>query len=397
MGKIRCASCNLVRTSAGPCPRCGGVHCYIYIWWRRRGEEKGKDWRISRFTDGFKLDYERALALIGTIRTRIAEHRFDPLDFSEGKIAERQFGNKVDRWLRIKEKERDKDIIRPSSYSNIQGHMNNHILPFFENFDVKEITKEDLANFRDGLEGIKNKTIKNVFVTLHSFFNWLHQDIALTVPPFPPLAPDDDADEREALDIDEQISALKLIPEGIERDMLEFGMETGVRPGELVALKVKDFNLEAGTVKVRRTVSKFTYVLEGTKGRKSKHSRRREEIPLSDRALALVEPYVKGRFGEEWLFICKVTGTRYSVKAPNRIWKKYTKSDLIYYEASRHSFLTQLSDAGVDPADMRDLARQADIRTTMNYVHKRVEHLREKTNVRSNLINFKKAKGNPER
>jgi len=56
-----------------------------------------------------------------------------------------------------------------------------------------------------------------------------------------------------------------------------------------------------------------------------------------------------------------------------------------------------LSAAGADPADMRDLARRAGIRTTMKYIHKRVEHLRGKTNVRGNLVSPGKTEATPER
>ncbi len=390
MGTIKCSYCHVQRTSEGACPHCGSIHCYVSIWWTRRGEVKGREYRIRIFTDGFKLDYQRAQAIQGEIRVRIANRKFDPLEYGSSGIKERKFANKVDKWLALKEKEMKKDIIRPSSWANIQGHMGNHLLPFFENFDVKEITKEDLANFRDSLHDIKNKTKKNIFVTLHAFFVWLYQDTAIPVPPFPPLETEDDADPREAMELVDQERALLLVPEGVERDMLELGMELGIRPGELVALKVKDFDLTHRRAQISRTVSQYTHVLEGTKGRKRNGPRKKGFIPLSDHALLILEKYIRGRFPEEWLFICPTTGNRYSVKAPNRIWKKHANSELVYYEASRHSFLTQLSDLGVDVLDLKELARHSDVRTTQKYVHKRMDHLTQKVNLRHNVVELKK-------
>jgi integrase len=397
MGYIRCSHCNGRRETKGNCPHCGNTHCHIVVWWRRKGQEKGKEWKLRRFPDGFMMDFERASAMLGEIRLKILAKKFDPQEYTEGKLTERQFDNKADRWLKVRKAEMERDIIRPSSYCNMEGHMMNHIIPFFAHYDVKDIAKEDLANFRDNLPPqIKSKTRRNIFQTLHAFFTWLFHDLGIPVPPFPPLESVDDAEERQALDIDEQLKLLRLIPVGIERDMLEMGMELGIRPGELVALKVKDFDLLHKRARIARTVSQYTYILEGTKGRPGSKGRKKGEIPLSDRAMVLAEKYIKNRFGEEWLFICKATNNRYSVKAPNRLWKKYTKSELVYYEASRHSFLTQLSDAGVDVLDLKDLARHSDIRTTQKYIHKRTEHLREKTNLRRNIIEIKKTEESEE-
>jgi len=396
MGKIKCSHCTKVRAAKGECPHCKHYRCYISIWWKRRGQAKGREWQIRKFPDGLLLDYDRAEAMLGEIRLKILAGKFDPLEYTEGGMKERTFGVKADRWLTIRKREMDKDIIRPSSYHNMHGHMMNYLVPFFENYDVKEITKEDLARFRDSLADIKNKTKKNIFMTLHAFFTWLYKDISVPVPPFPPLEPTDDSEERDAMEMEEQLEALKRIPEGIERDMLELGMELGIRPGELIVLKVKDFDMARRCVRISRTVSHHTHVLEGTKGRSLTGNRKKGWIPLSDRAAVLVVPYVKDRFGEEWLFINPATGDRFSIKAPIRIWRRYTDSPLTYYEASRHSFLTQLSDLGVDVLDLKELARHSDIRTTQKYIHKRQDHLREKVNLRHGLtlIDCEKNGGN---
>jgi integrase len=55
-----------------------------------------------------------------------------------------------------------------------------------------------------------------------------------------------------ALDLEDQMEALKRIPEE-HRDIYSFLMETGLRQGEACALKVKDIDMKNGNALIRRT------------------------------------------------------------------------------------------------------------------------------------------------
>ncbi len=160
-------------------------------------------------------------------------------------------------------------------------------------------------------------------------------------------------------------------------------METGIRPGELVVLKVRDIDLRHGQALIGRTVSAYTHVLERTKGKTRRY------IPLSDRALEIVKPCLVGNHPENWLFINPDTARRYSVKMPNTLWKRYTGLDTTYYEASRHSFCTQLVDGGADSLQAKELMRHTDVRTTQNYYHGNTTKLRELVNRRGRVITLK--------
>jgi len=165
--------------------------------------------------------------------------------------------------------------------------------------------------------------------------------------------------------------------------VLEFGMETGIRPGELVVLKGKDIDLRHGQALIGRTVSAYTHVLERTKGKTRRY------IPLSDRALEIVKPHLTGKHPEQWLFINSDTRRRYSVKTPNAVWKRYTGLDTTYYEASRHSFCTQIVDDGADSLQAKQLMRHTDVRTTQNYYHGNTTKLRELVNRRGRVVSLK--------
>ena len=350
------------------CHQCGHTYCHIDIY------HKGNQYRFWKGLDGFPLPYDRAVALLGKIRTAIDERTFNPRDYLEPVIKLHLFENAVERWLALKEKTR-----RPSSVKDLKGHMNNWILPFFSGMNIQEIRKFNITDFVDNLPNtIKNKTKKNIMLTLHSFIRWaIDEEIRKDALPFPELNLEDDSKERVALDYEDQVKYLEMIPEKY-RNILEFGMETGLRPGELVALKVKDIDLKNGTAYIRRTISAYINVIESTKGKKKSY------IPLSDRALDIAANTMGDRIGEAWLFINPDTSRRYSVKMPNVLWRRYTKLDVVYYEASRHSFVTQLIDSGAADVQVAELSRHSDLRMIKRYYHG--SKLRDLVNRRSKVI-----------
>ena len=160
-------------------------------------------------------------------------------------------------------------------------------------------------------------------------------------------------------------------------------METGIRPGELVTLRVADIDRKTWYALIGRTVSAYSFVRDTTKGG------HKDVIPLSDRAVELVKRNIVGKFPEDFLF-CKPDKRRFSVKSPNYFWKKFTGHDLTYKEASRHSFATQLADNGADAYEIKAAMRHTDIRVSQKYVHKHLERLREKVNRRGTVIDLKR-------
>ncbi|MGD0232192.1 MAG: tyrosine-type recombinase/integrase, partial [Syntrophorhabdales bacterium] len=113
---------------------------------------------------------------------------------------------------------------------------------------------------------------------------------------------------------------------------------------------------------IRRTWSDYT-VRETTK------AKTKEWIPLSGRAVEIAEDNCRGKHPEAWLFINPNSGSTFRPKRLGAIWNEYSGIDVTLYEATRHSFCTQLVEDGTPLPVIRKLARHADIRTTQKYVH----------------------------
>jgi site-specific recombinase XerD len=96
---------------------------------------------------------------------------------------------------------------------------------------------------------------------------------------------------------------------------------------------------------------------------------KKQWIPLSGKALRIAEENCRGKHPAAWLFINPNSGSAYRPKTLGKIWRQYSGIDVKHYEASRHSFCSQLVEDGVPLPVISKLARHADIRTTQKYVH----------------------------
>jgi integrase/recombinase XerD len=370
-GVVRCHKCGA--TMEGPiCSKCGSTKAAIKVYW------KGKHWIFRRYSvDGGIFDYDRAVRQLNNIRSAIDARTFNPQDWSDSKIRERKFENKIEDWIAQKETEAKKGEFSYETLKNYRGYVKHHF-GFFLGWDVREIGTEQIEDFKDKLpESLKIKTRRNILNALHAFFNWLYRRGTISKVPVFPHIEGDDAEVRTALDYDSQIAGLQKIPHE-HKDVIEFAFETGKRSGEICALKVKDLDVKAGTIWIRRTWS-GKHLRETTKGKK------KQLLVLSDRALQIAVKRAEKRFPDEFLFINPGTGGSYRPKVLNRLWKDHSGLDTDFHSACRHSFITQLVEAGNDISAVKELAGHSDIRTTMRYTHLRTQHLREIVNRRGKL------------
>jgi len=371
MGKVRCSTCGKAEWSNKGVCTCGNPHARIDLWYQ------GKTHYFYKNNEGGSLDYREAVALLGKIQTELDDCRKKGIPFFPEKYKEvekRKLSVKLDEYLVHKELQVEKRRIHPSSLIAINGHVEQYIRPSFGHLNEEELTKSVVSNWLDALpHQLKRKTRINIYITFKSFVHWMGHTVGL-----PKIDEDDDSEIRQAISYEEQQEALQRIPER-HRDIIEFGMETGLRPGELVTLQSIDFNPMKGILYVGWTLSGGVEI-NTTKGGK------RVEIPLSDRAREIAEK----NMGGEYLFTHWYTGTRYGINAPNKIWRRFSGYNLCYYEASRHSFVSQLVDDGVGMLQIKTLARHSDIRTTQRYSHPM--RGRDALNSRGRVIEIKKGR-----
>jgi integrase len=207
----------------------------------------------------------------------------------------------------------------------------------------------------------------------------------LHMPSFPEIK-GDDSTPRRAIRREAQEAALKNLPEQF-RDPIEFMMKTGLRPGELCAVLVKSVDLANRVVWVERSLSGSTY-------RETTKNRSKLPIPLNDKALEIAARNVKGKFPTGYLFINPATGDGYKRKYLWSVWVKYSGSGVKLYEATRHSYCTQIVPL-TESYEAQRLMRHRNKRSTDKYFHAYTETLLEIVQRMDNVVDLKETgKGN---
>ena len=145
---------------------------------------------------------------------------------------------------------------------------------------------------------------------------------------------------------------------------------TGMRMGEINALKPEDIDFEKGVIHVRRTISKGinarSHVRESTKTKKGMR-----EVPINELVKPVLEDAIaKAPYNRQGLLFFDVnkkdvvTTTQVNCQF-KRILAKANISDRGQH-ALRHTFATRAIEAGVDPTVLRDWLGHTDIHVTLD-------------------------------
>ncbi|HCW10142.1 MAG TPA: site-specific integrase [Bacteroides fragilis] len=157
-------------------------------------------------------------------------------------------------------------------------------------------------------------------------------------------------------------------------------LSTGLRIGEICALKWSDINVTDGILNVNRTIERI-YIIEGEKKHtelvinspKTKNSCR--EIPMNKELLGMLKP-LKKVVNDDYYILTndeRPTEPRTYRNYYKRLMEKLDIPKLKYH-GLRHSFATRCIEVGCDYKTVSVLLGHSNISTTLNlYVHPNME------------------------
>src|SRR5215213_6874065 len=228
----------------------------------RRGNGEGS---ISRRKDGrweakytaHTADGPKRRALYGKTRKEAADKLAKALaDRASGYTFDTEnmtVGEYLDRWL----KDTDQGSVRTSTYERHEQIIRLHIKPALGRVKLSKLAPAHVQGlYRDKLDsGLSPATVQKIHAVLHKAlaqalkWNMIARNAADVV-----KAPRPAPEEMHPLSPDE---ARKLI-EAVRGDKLEalyiLAVHTGMRQGELLALKWEDVDLNEGVIRIRRTL-----------------------------------------------------------------------------------------------------------------------------------------------
>lgn len=334
-----------------------------------------KGQRIRLFSDkqGQPLDtYQRASNLLAHINYEIKNHTFDPSKYVKQELEKFYVANLLDKFLSYK-----LNTIAPS----YQKHYERYIRIAKEYFgltDIRELRKLDIINYKEHLEknfSISCKTIKNNLDLFKTFLRYLKNDLEIldNVPAFPQV--ETSQPKTNWLSSEVQQRVFESIPED-DKPIIAFLILSGCRPGEARALKCKDVDLEHGMIIISATFSNEIY-REKRKGKKAKNA----IIPIHPEIFEYLKNRIENNLPSAYVFINSRTKQRYYEKKLRRIWnavkeKVGLKDGIRLYDATRHSFASQLVNSGVPLLSVSRLLGHSSIKMTERYAHSDLQKLK---------------------
>jgi integrase len=334
--------------------------------------------RIKIYSDrtGQVLDsYQRAFNLLSSINTELTEHSFDPSKYVKVELERFYFSNVLQMWLDEKQKDVDQGLRSFSYVKELKAYTERYFKPFFSNKDIRDIRRYHIDQFKASLpDHLSPKTIKNIFISLKNLFNAAYRkEIIARVPSFPVITVPEYSGWKW-IDAETQIKILDALPSS-DRPIFVFLFLHGCRPGEARALKVKDVDLASKTIRIRRTFS-LNQLRETTK------QKRQNIIPAHPELMPYIEDVLKSSLPEAFLFVNQRTGKPYNDETLRKIWHRALKkadlqnSGLRLYDASRHSFASQLINANVPLNIVSRLLGHSSLKMTQRYAHESADSMK---------------------
>ena len=280
-------------------------------------------------------------------------------------------------------KEYKRPYVKQSTMAAYVLILENHVLPEFGDND--SLHEHDVQAFvlKKIEHGLSVKSVKDILIVLKMVMKfgvkneWMtHYEWDIKYPA------NNQPKELEVLSVANHRKILDYVRHNFTFMSLGIyiSLSTGLRIGEICALKWSDINVADGTITVQRTIERI-YVVEGEKKHtqlvintpKTVNSCR--EIPMSKELLAMVKPMKKVVNGDFYVLTNedKPTEPRTYRNYYNRLMEKLDIPKLKYH-GLRHSFATRCIEAGCDYKTVSVLLGHSNISTTLNlYVHPNME------------------------
>ena len=280
-------------------------------------------------------------------------------------------------------KEYKRPYVKQSTMAAYVLILENHVLPYFGDGDslheqaVQAFVLQKLEN------GLSVKTVKDILIVLKMVMKFGVKNEWMTYYEWDIKYPTSSTNkELEVLSVANHRKILNYIQSHFTFTGLGIyiSLSTGLRIGEICALKWSDINVTDGTITVSRTIERI-YIIEGEKKHtelvintpKTKNSCR--EIPMSKELLAMIKP-LKKVVNDDFYVLTndeRPTEPRTYRNYYNGLMEKLEIPKLKYH-GLRHSFATRCIEAGCDYKTVSVLLGHSNISTTLNlYVHPNME------------------------
>jgi len=278
-------------------------------------------------------------------------------------------------------------IVKESTFARYSELLRQHIIPYWKDRPIGEISTVMLEQYisallkngrLDGKGGLSHKTVADILIPLKSIFNYAHKTGCPLICDWKGIAVPKGGREMRVFSKQEQRKLTKHLLTDTDPSRLGvlLCLFTGIRIGELCALKGEHIDLSSRTLRIRATMQRIKNLSVESEPKtkivitspKSKKSARDIPIPKSIlpflRELAVssdaylltgssdhfIEPRTMQNRFKAYLSQCKIKDTN--------------------FHALRHTFSTNAIEQGFDVKSLSEILGHANVNVTLNlYVH----------------------------
>ena len=281
-----------------------------------------------------------------------------------------------------------KDYIKESTYANYSNNIFNHIIPKLGNYYLNELNHKVIQDFllelskngrKDNTGGLAEKTIKDITIIIKgSIKKGINEDKIKHIELTFNYPKDNKENKLYVLTKREQNKITNYVLENINsRNIgLLISLYSGIRIGELCALRWEDVDFKKNCLTINKTIQRV-YIKDKNKNiskviittPKTKNANR--EIPINKDFLEILKKVKSDK--KHYI----LTGNEKYIEP--RTYRKYFNKILdelkikhFNFHSLRHTFATNCISLGVDYKTVSELLGHANVNITLNlYVHPR--------------------------
>ncbi len=274
-------------------------------------------------------------------------------------------------WIEIK-----RNTVKHSTYCNYKFIVEKYLISNLEKLNLKKLEKFNYNKFiQDLAKTLSQKTTRDIVNVLKAILMYAGTHYGLAVNVQGIYAPRVDAVNIKVLTRREQGR--------LERYCMKQGtltclgivisLKTGLRIGEVCALKWEDIDLDGRNIYVKKTLQRVyngkdsKVIIDSPKTRSSVRA-----IPISDKLYAVLQP-MKKTYSKDAFFL---TGEEDKFFEPRRYQYYYKlilkacKVKQYKYHILRHTFATNCIEVGMDAKSLSEILGHANVNITLSrYVH----------------------------
>ncbi len=312
-------------------------------------------------------------------------------------------GSAAQLWLQSKKRE-----WKPGTYAFYCQLVTKYIIPCMQDISIDRINSQVMEEFVMCVRGQKsdkplsNNYLFQICATVGRIMAYVNQKYETNIPvPRNPVTRKKNVGHMELPDESSLILLEKYLIGHCQEDTclgILIAFHTGIRIGELSALKWKDINVEEGIIYIRRNLIRVKEEKKGASDEKRATQIMEQSpktfdsvraIPLPPKIVTILRVYQKA--DTEYV----ISGVKNPWAEPRTIQYRFKsiliKCNLEYFNFHmlRHSFATRCVCMGLDIKSLSELLGHSDIKVTLNlYVHSTIQQ-KKKMMERYNFLFYK--------